>query len=238
LVLKTNREDKTKMKILLVEDDKNTAEFVKQGLLEQGYNVDHFDTGSEGMFAASVTKYDAIILDRMLPEVDGLAIAKSLRTANNQTPIIFLTAMSDVSERVKGLTAGADDYLTKPFAFSELLARLQTITKRSGVVETKEDTELNLADLTINLVNRTVVRAGKTIDLQVKEFNILVYLMQNIDKVITRTMLLEQIWNYSFTPQTNVVDVHIFNLRKKVDGDFDNNLIKTIRGVGYKISDE
>ncbi|HAG52553.1 MAG TPA: DNA-binding response regulator [Alphaproteobacteria bacterium] len=226
------------MKILLVEDDKSTAEYIVKGLTEVGFNVDHFDIGSEGLFASAINKYDAIILDRMLPEVDGLKIAKTLRSTNNQTPIIFLTAMSDVDERVKGLTAGADDYLTKPFAFSELLARLQNIIKRNNGVQANIESVLTLGDLTVNLIDRSVVRSGKGITLQIKEFNILVYLLKNKGRVVTRTMLLEQIWNYNFSPQTNVVDVHIFNLRKQVDEGFDKQLIKTVRGVGYRIDDE
>lgn len=226
------------MKILLVEDDKNTAEYIIQGLTEAGFSVDHFDIGSNGLYASIAKEYDAIILDRMLPEVDGLKIVKTLRSSNDQTPVIFLTAMSDVDERVEGLIAGADDYLTKPFAFSELLARIQNMIRRNNGTASQIESTLSIDDLTVNLIDRSVTRGNKDIKLKIKEFNILVYLLKNKGRIITRTMLLEQIWNYSFSPQTNVVDVHIFNLRKHVDEGFNKQLIKTIRGVGYKIDDE
>lgn len=226
------------MKILIVEDDKNTAQFIQQGLIEAGHNVDHFISGADGLYAATTNSYDVIVLDRMIPEVDGLKIVKILRGTNNFTPVIFLTAMNDIDERVNGLNSGADDYLVKPFAFSELLARVNNIAKRSTPnAEKPEISNLSIADLNVDLINRKVTRADKEIDLKTKEFNILVYFLKNPGKIITRTMLLEQIWNYHFSPQTNVIDVHIFNLRKKIDGDFDKPLLKTIRGVGYKLDE-
>lgn len=222
------------MKILLIEDDKESAKYLLKGLREQGYVVDHCINGKDGLFMATTERYDAMIIDRMIPEVDGLTIVQTLRASNNETPIILLTALDKVEERVKGLKAGADDYLAKPYSFSELQARIDTITRRKS--SEKTSTTLICADLEVDLLSRTVKRGGKLIDLQAREFSLLEYLMRNCGKVVTRTMLLENVWDYNFDPQTNVIDVHISRLRQKIDKGFDKSLIQTLRGSGYKIS--
>ena len=222
------------MKILLIEDDKESAKYLLKGLREQGHVVDHCDNGKDGMFLAASEKYDAMIIDRMVPEVDGITIIQTLRASGNETPIIILTALDKVEERVKGLKAGADDYLAKPYSFSELQARLETITRRKS--GEKATTKLTCGDLEVDLLARTVTRAGKAIDLQAREFSLLEYLMRNSGTVVTRTMLLEHVWDYNFDPQTNVIDVHISRLRQKIDKGFDKSLIQTLRGAGYRIA--
>lgn len=222
------------MKILLIEDDKEAAKYLAKGLREQGYVVDHRDNGKEGLFLAASETYDAMIVDRMLPEVDGVTITQTLRASGNQTPILMLTALDKVEERVKGLKSGADDYLVKPYSFTELLARLETITRRKtsgGTVQTK----LTCGELEMDLLSRTVKRAGKTIDLQAREFSLLEYLLRNSGTVVTRTMLLENVWDYNFDPQTNVIDVHISRLRQKIDKGFEKSMIQTLRGAGYRL---
>ena len=221
------------MKILLIEDDKESAKYLLKGLREQGHVVDHCVSGRDGLFMATTEHYDAMIIDRMLPEVDGITIVQTLRASNNQTPIILLTALDKVEERVKGLKVGADDYLAKPYSFSELQARLDAITRRKSGEKTT--TTLTCADLEMDLLSRTVKRGGKVIDLQAREFSLLEYLMRNHGTVVTRTMLLENVWDYNFDPQTNVIDVHISRLRQKVDKGFDKSLIQTLRGSGYRI---
>lgn len=221
------------MKILLIEDDKESAKYLLKGLREQGHVVDHSVNGKDGLFMATTEHYDAMIIDRMIPEVDGITIVQTLRASNNETPIILLTALDKVEERVKGLKAGADDYLAKPYSFSELQARLDTITRRKS--SEKATTTLTCADLEVDLLSRTVKRGGKIIDLQAREFSLLEYLMRNCGKVVTRTMLLENVWDYNFDPQTNVIDVHISRLRQKIDKGFDKSLIQTLRGAGYRI---
>ncbi len=221
------------MKILLIEDDKESAKYLLKGLREQGHVVDHCVGGRDGLFMATTEHYDAMIIDRMIPEVDGITIVQTLRASNNETPIILLTALDKVEERVKGLKAGADDYLAKPYSFSELQARLETITRRKSGEKTT--TTLTCADLEVDLLSRTVKRAGKIIDLQAREFSLLEYLMRNCGTVVTRTMLLENVWDYNFDPQTNVIDVHISRLRQKIDKGFDKSLIQTLRGAGYRI---
>jgi two-component system OmpR family response regulator len=222
------------MKILLIEDDNESAKYVIKGLREHGHVIDHSENGKDGMFMAASEKYDAMIIDRMVPEVDGLTIIQTLRASGNETPIIVLTALDKVEERVKGLKSGADDYLPKPYSFTELLARLETITRRKS--GEKSVTKLTCDDLEMDLLTRTVKRAGKEIELQAREFSLLEYLMRNCGTVVTRTMLLEHVWDYNFDPQTNVIDVHISRLRQKVDKGFEKSLIQTLRGAGYKLS--
>ena len=222
------------MKILLIEDDKEAAKYMIKGLREQGNVVDHCENGKEGLFMAASEKYDAMIIDRMVPEVDGLTIIQTLRASGNDTPIIILTALDKVEERVKGLKSGADDYLAKPYSFTELMARLETITRRKP--GEKSVTKLACDDLEMDLLTRTVKRAGKVIDLQAREFALLEYLMRNCGTVVTRTMLLEHVWDFNFDPQTNVIDVHISRLRQKIDKGFDKSLIQTLRGAGYRLA--
>lgn len=222
------------MKILLIEDDNESAKYLLKGLREQGHVVDHCISGRDGLFLATTEHYDAMIIDRMLPEVDGITIVQTLRASNNQTPIILLTALDKVEERVKGLKVGADDYLAKPYSFSELQARLDAITRRKSGEKTT--TTLTCADLEMDLLSRTVKRGGKVIDLQAREFSLLEFLMRNHGTVVTRTMLLEHVWDYNFDPQTNVIDVHISRLRQKIDKGFNKSLIQTLRGSGYRIS--
>lgn len=222
------------MKLLLVEDDKESAKYLMKGLREQGHVIDHCTNGKEGLFMAASEKYDAMIIDRMVPEVDGLTIIQTLRASGNETPAIVLTALDKVEERVKGLKSGADDYLAKPYSFTELLARLEAITRRKSVE--KAVTKLTCGDLEMDLLTRSVKRAGKDIELQAREFALLEYLMRNCGTVVTRTMLLEHVWDYNFDPQTNVIDVHISRLRHKIDKGFDKSLIQTLRGAGYKLA--
>lgn len=221
------------MRILLIEDDQETATFLVKGLKESGYVVDHAPDGRQGLFMAAAGGYDALIVDRMLPEVDGLTIIQTLRTSKDATPVLILSALSEVDDRVKGLKAGGDDYLTKPYAFSELLARLESLLRRGKTAAV--ETTLRVADLEMDLVARRVKRGGKLIDLQPKEFSLLEYLMRHAGQVVTRTMLLENVWDYAFDPQTNVIDVHISRLRGKLDKDFDKPLLHTIRGSGYTL---
>ena len=223
------------MHILLVEDDPQAAAYLVKGLKEQGLAVDHVADGREGLFRASAGGYDAIILDRMLPNLDGLSILKTVRAAGDTTPVLLLSALSDVDARVEGLRAGGDDYLTKPFAFAELMARLEALGRR-GRAE-KPLTVLTLSDLELDLTARTVKRANKPIDLKPKEFALLEYFMRHAGQVVTRTMLLERVWDYAFDPQTNVIDVHVSRLRGKIDKDFDKPLLHTVRGAGYTLRD-
>ena len=221
-------------KILVVEDDATTAEFIANGLTEAGFVVDRADNGRDGLFHATDGSYDAIILDRMLPGMDGMAVLGALRAANIATPVIILSALGAVDARVEGLTSGADDYLTKPFAFAELLARLRLLIRKDNagpVVETK----LNCADLEMDLLSRKVRRADKSLDLQPREYRLLEFLMRHKEQVVTRTMLLEGVWEYHFDPGTNVIDVHVSRLRKKVDEGYEVALLRTIRGAGYML---
>ena len=222
------------MKILVVEDNERVAQFVAKGLREQGHVVDHAATGRDGLFFASSEKYDVIVMDRMLPGgIDGLAIVEALRTAGNKTPILILSALAEVDDRIRGLRAGGDDYLTKPFAFGELAARLDALVRRSQGTGTKG--ALELADLRMDLLAHKVTRRGKPIALKPREFALLEYLLRHTGQVVTRTMLLEGVWEYHFDPQTNVVDVHISKLRQKIDAGFDPALLHTVRGVGYRL---
>lgn len=219
------------MKILLIEDDKETAEFVLKGLKEASHVADHSSDGRDGLFLASGEKYDALIVDRMLPGLDGLSIVKMLRATGCHTPVIFLTTMSGIDDRVEGLGAGADDYLVKPFAFSELLARLSALVRRPPI--NNEKTVLRVGDLEMNLISRRVSREGREIELQPQEFKLLEYLMRSEGRVVTRTMLLEQVWDFHFDPKTSVVETHISRLRSKIDKGYKSVILKTLRGVGY-----
>ena len=222
------------MRILLIEDDSSVAEFIVRGFREGGHTIDHAADGKDGLFLATTENYDALIVDRMLPTVDGLSIIRTLRASDDGTPVLILSALGQVDDRVKGLQAGGDDYLVKPFAFSELEARLEALARRSRGKATTETT-LSVGNLEMDLLSREVVRDGKTIALQPRDFQLLEYLMRHAGQVVTRTMLLENVWDYHFDPQTNVIDVHISCLRAKVDKEFDTPLIHTIRGAGYKI---
>ena len=222
------------MRVLVVEDDAQVAAYLVKGLKEQGHTVDHAADGKNGLFLATSEDYDAMIVDRMLPELDGLAIIRSVRAAGKTTPMLILSALGDVDARVEGLRAGGDDYLTKPFAFSELLARLDALQRRAQQT-TAVETTLRVADLELDQLTRSVKRAGQSINLQPREYRLLEYLMLNAGRVVTRTMLLEQLWDYHFDPQTNVIDVHISRLRGKIDKDFEPALLQTVRGAGYRI---
>jgi two-component system OmpR family response regulator len=221
------------MHILIVEDDDETAAYMQKGLGESGYTVDRAPNGRDGLFLATSGKFDAIIMDRMLPGLDGLAVLQALRAAKITTPVLILSALGQVDDRVKGLRAGGDDYLSKPFAFSELLARIEALLRRRDVASV--ETKLTLGDLEVDLLSRQVRRAGKPIDLQPREFRLLEYLMRHAGQVVTRTMLLEGVWDYHFDPQTNVIDVHISRLRQKLDKGFEKPMLHTMRGAGYSI---
>ena len=223
------------MKVLIVDDNERVTQFVVKGLKESGHTVDHADNGRDGMFLAASEPYDVIIMDRMLPgEIDGLAIVEALRKSGKHTPILILSALSDVDERIRGLRSGGDDYLTKPFAFGELLARLDALSRR-GQGEGAQ-TKLEVGDLRVDLLNRKVTRGVRSIVLQPREFKLLEYLMRHANQVVTRTMLLENVWDYHFDPQTNVVDVHISKLRQKIDADFERPLLRTVRNAGYTMT--
>lgn len=221
-------------RILIIEDDAETAAYVRTGFEEAGFAVVSADNGRDGLYLATGGGLDAIILDRMLPGMDGLSILKAARAAGVTAPILMLTAMSAVNERVRGLRAGADDYLVKPFSFDELHARIETLLRRPQ--ETREETRLVCDNLELDLLTRSARRGGRDIELQNREFQMLEYLMRRRGRVVTRTMLLEGVWDYHFDPQTNVIDVHISRLRKKIDGEAERPLIRTIRGSGYMIA--
>jgi two-component system OmpR family response regulator len=222
------------MRVLVIEDDPETAGYIRKGLTEGGHVVDVAATGPEGLSLALEGLFDTLIVDRMLPGLDGLTLIQTLRNESVRTPVLVLSALGKVDDRVVGLKAGGDDYLVKPFAFSELLARLEALVRRAGA-EDKVVTTLRVADLEMDLLSRRVTRAGKPIELQSREFQLLEYLMRHADHVVTRTMLLEAVWEYHFDPQTNVIDVHISRLRGKIDKDFDRPLLHTIRGAGYSL---
>ena len=222
------------MRILLVEDDRKVADYIVKGLAEFGHTVDQADNGNSGLYQAIGEDYDVLIIDRMLPRMDGLSVIRALRAADRRTPVLVLSALAQVDDRVEGLRAGGDDYLTKPFAFAELIARVEALYRRQ--TEKHESiTALDVGDLTVDLLARSAKRAGTVIDLQPREFRLLVFLMRNAGQVVTRTMLLENVWDYHFDPQTNVIDVHISRLRRKIDRGFEQPLLHTVRGAGYKI---
>jgi len=225
------------MKILLVEDNQQVSQYVRKGLAEEGHAVDHADSGRDGLFLALEGRYDAIVLDRMLPDgIDGLAIIAALRASGNATPILILSALTDVDERIRGLRAGGDDYLTKPFSFGELLARLEVLSRRPSAEPASPI--LTVGDLRLDPLSRKVTRGGKVVHLQPREFKLLEILMRHSGQVVTRTMLLEGVWGYNFDPQTNVIDVHISNLRQKIDAGQPATMIRTVRGAGYMLSAE
>jgi len=220
------------MRLLIVEDDADTARYLADGLSQAGHVSDVAHTGPEGLAAALTGSHDAIIMDRMLPNMDGLSVVRTLRAEGHVTPVLILSALSQVDDRVKGLRAGGDDYLTKPFAFSELEARLDALVRR-GQGDDSEATTLQVGDLELDLMARAARRGGREIELKGREFHILEYLMRRAGRVVTRTMLLEGVWDYNFDPQTNVIDVHISRLRQKIDKGFDDPLLHTVRGAGY-----
>lgn len=225
------------MKLLLVEDNERVARFVKKGLTEAGHTVDHAENGRDGMFHAVSEPYDAIVMDRMLPGgIDGLALIETLRQQGNRVPILILSALDGVDERIRGLRAGGDDYLTKPFAFGELLARLDALLRRSQ--SQAPETVMSLGDLSVDMLSHRVTRGGRPVALQPREFKLLTYLMRHANQVVTRTMLLENVWDYHFDPQTNVIDVHISKLRQKIDAGFATPLLRTVRNAGYMLTDQ
>ena len=224
------------MRILIIEDDPKVAAYVQKGLKEAGHVVDCAVDGEEGLFLVGSEHYDVLVVDRMLPKIDGLSVIKTLRGKGNLVAALILSALGDVDDRVMGLRSGGDDYLVKPFAFAELLARVEALGKRSATSASAQSTLLSAGDLEMDLLARKVTLAGKVIDLQTREFWLLEYLMKFKGQLVTRTMLLESVWDYHFDPQTGVIDVHISRLRKKL-GDANNKLIKTVRGAGYIIEE-
>lgn len=222
------------MRVLIVEDDTETAEYIARGLREHGHVVDHARDGHDGLMMASEGNYDAMVIDRMLPKLDGLSLLRTLRAGGNTIPAIMLTAMDSINDRVEGLSV-ADDYLVKPFAFAELYARIGSLSRRPPLEN--EKTVLEVADISVDLIRRQVKRAGKEITLQPTEFRLLEYLVRNAGRVVTRTMLLESVWEFHFDPRTNIVETHISRLRAKIDRDFDRARIVTVRGAGYMLDD-
>lgn len=223
------------MRVLLVEDDVKIASFIVKGLRSAGYAVDHAPDGEEGLSLALTEPYDAAIIDLMLPRRNGLALIKELRAEKVNTPVLILSAKGSVDDRVKGLETGGDDYLTKPFAFSELLARVQALIRRAGGIS--DPTRLSVGDLSVNLLTREVTRGEKQIDLQPREFSLLEYLMRNLGRIVSKTMIMEHVWDYHFDPQTNVVEARISRLRDKIDRNADQKLIHTVRGAGYVLKE-
>lgn len=221
------------MRILVVEDDREAAAYLTRGLKESGHIVDHAPDGQDGLHLAVGGGYDVAIVDRMMPRMDGLTMVRRMREEGNKTPVLFLSALGEVDDRVKGLRAGGDDYLAKPYAFAELLARVDALARRQGTEAVV--TRLSVGDLELDLLSRTATRAGQKIDLQPREFLLLEYLMRHAGQVVTRTMLLENVWEYHFDPQTNVIDVHISRLRSKIDKGYVEPLLHTVRGAGYSL---
>ena len=221
------------MKVLLIEDDQETSAYVARGLREQGHVVDLAATGRDGLFLASDGGHDVLIVDRMLPGLDGLGLVQALRSTGVKAPVLFLTALGGVGDRVRGLDAGGDDYLVKPFAFAELLARINALARRPPLAETQ--TVMRAGDLEMDLLRRSVRRAGTRIELQPREFQLLEYLLRNADRVVTRTMLLEAVWDFHFDPRTNIVETHISRLRAKLSQGGAPDLIQTVRGAGYML---
>ena len=223
------------MRVLVIEDDKDAAQYMGKGLTESGHSVDLAHNGKDGLLMAAGTSYDVLVVDRMLPGLDGLSVVKTLRATGNNTPVLFLSALGEVGDRVKGLRTGGDDYLVKPYAFSELLARVETLARRGASPADAPETVLRYGDLVMDLLARRVERAGKEIELQPREFRLLEALLRHAGQVMTRTMLLEKVWDYRFDPQTNVIDVHISRLRQKIDKGFAYPMIHTVRGAGYSL---
>lgn len=225
------------MRVLVIEDDNKVSDFIHKGLDELGHKVDVAANGKDGLFLATTEEYDVLVVDRMLPELDGLTILQTMRASGNATPALILSAMGKVDDRVKGLRSGGDDYLVKPFAFAELLARIELLVERCSRADVRE-TKLTAFDLTVDLLARKVMRGSEEIELQSREFRLLEYMLRHKGQVVTRTMLLEHVWDYHFDPQTNVIDVHISRLRQKIDKDHDRKVIKTIRGSGYIVPED
>ena len=225
-------------KILLLEDDRETAAYLTRGLAEEGHNVEHVGDGREALFRASDGSYDLIIVDRMVPVLDGLSVVKALRAAQIATPVLTLSALASVSDRIEGLEVGSDDYLVKPFSFAELLARVNALLRRSEARPAAADPRITVGELEIDPLARSVRRGGRKIDLKPREYLLLEYFARNEGRVVTRTMLLEQVWDYHFDPGTNVIDVHVSRLRKKLDEGFDAPMLHTVRGAGYMLSAE
>ena len=221
------------MRILVVEDDREAAAYLTRGLKESGHIVDHAPDGEDGLHLAMAGNYDVAVVDRMMPRLDGLSMVRRMRDEGNKTPVLFLSALGEVDDRVKGLRAGGDDYLAKPYAFVELLARIDALVRRNG--SDTVTTKLAVGDLELDLLSRTATRSAQRIDLQPREFLLLEYLMRHAGQVVTRTMLLENVWEYHFDPQTNVIDVHISRLRAKIDKGFEQALLHTVRGAGYSL---
>jgi DNA-binding response OmpR family regulator len=219
------------VRILVVEDDEKIASFIIKGFKEEGFAVDYAVDGEEGLHLALIESYDVAVIDILLPKLDGLKIIEKLRQNKKNIPVIILSAKRSVDERVRGLQTGSDDYLTKPFVFSELLARVQSLIRRSSNIA--EPTRITVGDITLDLLTRKAVRAGKSIELHTREFALLEYLMRNPGRIISKTMIIDHLWGYNFEPQTNVVDVLVCRLRNKIDRDFENTLIHTVRGAGY-----
>jgi two-component system OmpR family response regulator len=223
------------MRVLVIEDDRETAHFLQRSLKESGHAADIAEDGEIGLGMARDGGYDVLIVDRMLPRRDGLSVVQALRAEGARTPVLILSALGEVDDRVKGLRAGGDDYLTKPYAYTELLARIEALARRPAPEE--QATRYTVADLTLDRLSHKVTRAGENIQLQPREFRLLEYLMKHTGQVVTRTMLLENVWDYHFDPQTNVIDVHISRLRGKIDKEFGKPLLHTVRGAGYMIRD-
>ena len=223
------------MRLLVIEDDPEILDYIRNGLTEHGHEVASATDGNTGLSLASEGAFDAIVVDRMLPHLDGLSLIKALRAADNRTPILILSALAQVDDRITGLRAGGDDYLVKPFSFPELLARIEALGRRYMTAD--KPTTLRVADLEMDLLTRTVTRAGDVIDIQAREFRLLEYMLRHKGQVVTRTMLLEHVWDYNFDPQTNVIDVHVSRLRSKLNRNSQVPLIRTIRGTGYSIDD-
>ncbi|MGI9310759.1 MAG: winged helix-turn-helix domain-containing protein [bacterium] len=223
------------MRVLIIEDDQATAAYIQKGLIEAGHAVDIAASGDDGLALATNENYQALIVDRMLPNLDGLSLISLLREAGDKTPALILSALGEVNDRVEGLRAGGDDYLTKPFAFSEMLARLEALARRATAEA--QQTVLVVGELRMDLLGREVRRGDTVIELQPREFRLLEYLMRHSEQVVTRTMLLENVWDYNFDPQTNVIDVHISRLRRKIDKNFDAPMLNTVRGAGYILRD-
>jgi len=223
------------MRILIIEDDKEAATYLVKAFRETGHLADHAADGLDGYAMAEAGDYDVLVVDRMLPKLDGLSLIRALREQKVETPVLILSALGQVDDRVKGLRAGGDDYLPKPYAFSELLARVEVLSRRRASTPSSEPTVYRIADLELDRLSHRVTRSGQEIVLQPREFRLLEYLMKNANQVVTRTMLLEHVWDYHFDPQTNVIDVHVSRLRSKIDKGFDKPLIHTIRGAGYMV---
>lgn len=226
------------MRLLVIEDEPEVLAYITKGMKEAGHTVDTANNGKDGLFLATTEQYDLLVVDRMLPVLDGLTLIKTLRGAGNTIPTLILSALGEVDDRVKGLRSGGDDYLVKPFAFAELLARAEILGRRSQANGTTGETILSAGDLSLNLLSRKVSRGSAEIDLQTREFKLLEYLLRHKGQIVTRTMLLEHVWDYHFDPQTNVIDVHISRLRRKIDDDVKGSLIQTVRGAGYIIREE